>query len=153
MIRKFCLLFVLAGIVVFPALAQTQIEDKYTEEFNKLKDSSSYLYRDGADIEWSIKNYDPSYDYYIRVYSWQHAQIVGEYKLKPGDLSGKITFIYPKTTSKVHINLQKWIPEGKEIEYCEKTGRPCKVGENLDIITVSPIEKITVSDNYILNLR
>ncbi len=145
--RILFLAIILAVLLISPVLAQT-FEENYDTEFNKLKDTRNYIYRDGNTIQWQIMNYNPDFEYYIRIYTMGHRSIIKEWKInKP---TGELQFIYPGL-SKVHINLQKWIPEGKDIEYCKSI--PCKIGENLDIITISPASKIEETDFYTQMIR
>lgn len=138
---------ILAALLISSASALT-LEEQYDIEFNKLKISRDYVYRDGNTIQWQIINYDPAYNYYLRIYAPGHTSIIQEYIIK--DSTGQISFNYPGL-SPVHINLQKQIPEGKENEYCKSY--PCKISENLDIITINPVSKIQPTDLYTLKLR
>ena len=148
--RKLFLFLILTGILIVPVLAQSTTEEKYKEEFNKLKVSSSYItLNDKGEIEYSILNYDPAYNYFIRVYSYRHISIIQEYQVK--EPVGTISFKYPGLSFKIHINLQKWIPKEKEKDYCKSY--PCLIGENLDIFTTSINEKVPESDLYTVYLR
>ena len=145
--KKLILILILAGLVL-PVMAQTPVEIAYTTEFNKLKESSDYIYRNGSILEYSIINFDPEFEYYIRVYTPRHTSIIQQFLLK--EKSGKIPFTYPGIAP-LHVNLQKWIPAGKEREYCRSY--PCKIGENLDIINIDPASKTRTTDLYTLKLR
>ena len=148
--RRVLLLLILAGLVILPAMAQSTLEDKFTGEFDKIKNTSNYVYlNDKEEIQYSILNYDPDYIYYIRVYSDWHRSILQEYPIK--EQTGIIPFKYPGLNFKIYINLQKWIPEGKEREYCKSY--PCKIGENLDIFPTSINEKVPASDFYMVMIR
>ena len=148
--RQVFLLFILAVLLVAPAMGQITTAEKYQEELDKLKISSSYVtLNDKGEIEYSIIGYDPAYKYYIRVYSLGHSRILQEHLLK--ESSGVIPFNYPGFYPKVYLNLQKWIPDGKEREYCKEY--PCKIGENLDIFTTGLTEKVSTTDLYTIALR
>jgi hypothetical protein len=147
--------------------AQTPIEDKYKQEFDKLKDSSPYVFRNGSVIEYRIQSYNTDFEYYVRVYSAGHKAILREWKLtiSPSEngrsVKGTVPFIYPTGQAQVHINLQQAMPEGKWIDLCKKyqytsswgqTGC-CDIVKNLDIVTIGSSSKTEQTGPYVEDLR
>ena len=155
------------GPVLMDEAAKAAKEEKYIKEFDKLKDSNSYVFRNGSSLDYRIQKFNADFLYYIRVYSEAHGRVLTEWNVTPPasedgkNVKGMVPFAYPSGHERVYVNLQRWIPEGKEIELCEKYrytsswGQPgcCDIGKNLDIIIIGPSSKIEETDAYTLQLR
>lgn len=169
---KWLAIVLMMALLIAPALALTDTENRYDQEFNKLKDTLDYVYRDGDLVAWQIINYNPEYEYVIRIYSYQHREILEEYPIIPDQLflngetiSGTVpfTYIYP-SMSRIHINLQRWISgieygnkidQKKISKYCQRNryvssygDMACDIGKNLDIVTITAFTKTVDTNSY-----
>lgn len=86
-------------------------------------------------VQYRIVGMDTAtYDYFLRVYSNYHSDILYEQKLAAA--SGSATINAAKVPNGTYwINLQRWVKgdEAAQNAYCQKNGYPCEIGKNLDM--------------------
>lgn len=89
-------------------------------------------------LTYRIQNYDPAtYDYRIRLFTNGHEMIVNEIPLTnaAGIVKYKVNAL-DSMQGTYWLNLMQTVKGDDEAQmaYCEKTGYPCEISKNLDIV-------------------